>query len=183
MTSIATEYLARLRGNVEAWRAGDIDYLTFTAAQQAAWAAIRKHGPATVEAIVHALEELRTTATLNWMRVGHGNAPSDRTTGAGAPRFHNRPYKITIERCANGNQVLHVAASSPTSELSRHVAQRARSAFIYELAADLERRSQGLGVRWIVWPDVVSARVTIVASHDERALAAEIVASVRAELA
>jgi hypothetical protein len=57
--------------------------------------------------------------------------------------------------------------------------QREMAAFIYELAADMERRSELFGARWIICPDAMNGRVLIgLSGQQEAALAEEFAASV-----
>ncbi len=57
MTKKATRFLADLKGNVDAWYAGRIDYAAFGARQRATWDAIRAAGPAVEERVLRGLRD------------------------------------------------------------------------------------------------------------------------------
>jgi hypothetical protein len=57
MAKKATRFLADLKGNVDAWYAGRIDYDAFTTRQRATWDAIRGAGPAVEERVLRALRD------------------------------------------------------------------------------------------------------------------------------
>jgi hypothetical protein len=74
------------------------------------------------------------------------------------PRFHNGTYAITAERTSFGHQILHVIAENPAGPFAT---RRKVAAFMYELAADMERQSELLGASWMIGVDVESANVFI----------------------
>jgi hypothetical protein len=74
------------------------------------------------------------------------------------PRFHNGTYAITAERTSFGHQILHVIAENPAGPFAT---RRKVAAFMYELAADMERQSERLGASWTIGVDVESANVFI----------------------
>jgi len=55
MAAMATRFLADLKGNVDAWYDGRIDYEAFTARQRASWDAIHAAGPAVEARVLRAL--------------------------------------------------------------------------------------------------------------------------------
>lgn len=57
MGTKATRLLAELKGNVDAWYDGRIDYDEFGARQRASWDAIRAAGPAVEEQVLRALRD------------------------------------------------------------------------------------------------------------------------------
>ena len=57
MATKATKHLAELKGNVDAWYDGRIDYDAFTARQRAFWDAIRAAGPAVEDRVLRALRD------------------------------------------------------------------------------------------------------------------------------
>lgn len=96
-----------------------------------------------------------------------------------ASRFHNRLYRAEVGQTSVGSPILRLAATNPKGRYAEH---RQMAAFIYELAADMERRSEALGARWVISPEVSNARVVIELTGDhEAALADEFVASVIAD--
>ena len=99
--------------------------------------------------------------------------------GAEAPRFHNRLYRAEVGRTPAGSPILKLSATNPKGRYAQH---RQMAAFIYELAADMERRSEELGARWVISPETTNARVVIELTSDhETTLADEFVASVIAD--
>jgi hypothetical protein len=61
--------------------------------------------------------------------------------------------------------------------------RRPMAAFIYELAANMERRSEHVGARWIIFPEALNARVWLgLTITCDAALAEEFAASVIASL-
>lgn len=96
-----------------------------------------------------------------------------------APRFQNRAYRAQVGRTPAGSPVLKIMPANPTGRLAQH---RQLAAFIYELAAEMERRSDELGARWVISPEASNARVVIeLADDDETTLADTFVASVIAD--
>jgi hypothetical protein len=99
--------------------------------------------------------------------------------GAKAPRFDNRLYRAEVGRTPSGSPILQIAASNPETRYAKH---RQLAAFIYELAAEMERRSEELGARWVISPETANARVVIELTSDhETAPADEFVASIIAD--
>lgn len=108
-----------------------------------------------------------------------GKTAKTKGDGAEAPRFHNRLYHAEVGRTPAGSPILKLSATNPKGRYAQH---RQMAAFIYELAADMERRSEELGARWVISPETTNARVVIELTSDhETALADEFVASVIAD--
>ena len=57
MATKARRFLEELKGNVDAWYAGRIDYDAFNVRQRATWDAIRKAGQAVEERVLRALRD------------------------------------------------------------------------------------------------------------------------------
>jgi hypothetical protein len=64
MAKKATQFVADLKGNVDAWYDGRIDYDAFTARQRTMWDAIRAAGPAVEERVLRALRDEMRPANL-----------------------------------------------------------------------------------------------------------------------
>lgn len=64
MAKKATQFVANLRANVDAWYDGRIDYDAFTARQRTTWEAIRAAGPVVEERVLRALRAEMRTANL-----------------------------------------------------------------------------------------------------------------------
>jgi hypothetical protein len=106
-------------------------------------------------------------------------ATERKTTKAEATRFHNSLYRAAVGRTPAGSPILKLMPTNPEGRYGQH---RQVAAFIYELAAEMERRSEGLGARWVISAEAANARVIIeLAGDHETALADEFVASVIAE--
>ena len=94
-------------------------------------------------------------------------------------KFHNRLYHAEVGRTPAGSPILKLSATNPKGSYAQH---RQMAAFIYELAADMERRSEELGARWVISPETTNAQVVIELTSDhETTLADEFVASVIAD--
>jgi hypothetical protein len=65
MAKKATQFVADLKGNVDAWYDGRIDYDAFTARQRTTWDAIRAAGPAVEERVLGALRDEMRPANLD----------------------------------------------------------------------------------------------------------------------
>jgi hypothetical protein len=63
MATKTTRFLAELKGNVDAWYGGQIDYATFGARQRATWDAIHGAGVAIEKRVLRALREQLPSAT------------------------------------------------------------------------------------------------------------------------
>jgi len=101
-------------------------------------------------------------------------------TQAESPRFHNRPYAIKAERTFSGHQLLRVIAKNPAGPFAM---RRKIAAFMYEVAADMERQSEQLGASWTISVDVESETVLIaLGANDDAARAAQFAADVIASL-
>jgi hypothetical protein len=57
MAKKARQFLADLKGNVDAWYEGRIDYAAFGERQRATWDAVRGAGPAVEEQVLRALRD------------------------------------------------------------------------------------------------------------------------------
>ncbi len=98
---------------------------------------------------------------------------------AEASRFHNRLYRADVGRTTAGSPILKLTATNPEGRYAQH---RQMAAFIYELAADMERRSEALGAQWVISPETTNGRVVIERADDDKTnLADEFVASVIAD--
>jgi hypothetical protein len=65
MAKKATQFVADLRDNVDAWYDGRIDYDAFTARQRKTWDAIRAAGPAVEDRVLRALRDEMRPANLD----------------------------------------------------------------------------------------------------------------------
>lgn len=174
--SMKQRFVTRLRSNVEAWRAGEIDYATFTENQRETWQAIHDAGAAVEAAVVREVNGAARTAEVSPLVNAERLTVRYRAVSQGVRQHDGRRYWGHVERTAAGSPVLALAAADPHSFCAEH---RQLAAFIYELAADMERRSLPLGVHWTISPDTENRRVVIELTGDHEAeLADEFVAIV-----
>jgi hypothetical protein len=72
--------------------------------------------------------------------------------------FHNQLYRVEISRTTAGSPILKITATNPTG---RYAGSRRLAAFVYDLAAQLERRSDETGAHWAISPEALDGRITI----------------------
>jgi hypothetical protein len=175
-TSMTSRFVTRLRNNVEAWRAGEIDFPTFNEWQRDTWAAIRVAGPAVEAEVVCALYSATSRAGGSQLAGDERRTVQARTARRATSRAEAGRYCGELERTASGSPVLRLSPANPGG---RHAEHRQMTAFLYELAADMERRSQQLEAHWTISPDAENSRVVIELTGDHEAeLAEEFVANV-----
>jgi hypothetical protein len=86
------------------------------------------------------------------------------------PRFSNRIYQAELSRTPAGSPVVKVVPMNPKAP-SAH--QRQVAAFIYDLASEMEKRSEALGARWVISVEAWNARVMVELASDSEAKAAD----------
>ncbi len=176
MSSMAERFIARIRGNVDSWRAREIDFVTFNEWQRATWAAIRAAGKEVEASVVSTL-----TGSALCMEVGvqgddDGRTVQLRLATPTTPRLESRRYRGELQRTEAGSPVLRVSLVDPAHHQAEH---RQMAAFVYDLAADMERRSHQLEAHWTISPDADSGQVVIELAGDHEApLADEFVVNV-----
>lgn len=93
------------------------------------------------------------------------------------PRFSNRPFRAEIDRTPAGS--IRIRFKSATERL---YSERKLSALIYEVAAELERRSEMHKARWAISPYAYDAYLDVeLGERDNRDLASALVAEVLQE--
>jgi hypothetical protein len=147
-------FVSRLQGNFEAWHDGDIDYATLNEQQRMTWVAIFKMGAEVAAAVER---ELRAGVPI--LHGGHGGCDSD---PAGSS-FKHREYSARIERTDAGSPSLKISATSLGSGAAGH---RQVAAFVYELAASLERLSQVVDAHWSIVADPSNGCVVVQLAGD-----------------
>jgi hypothetical protein len=178
MSSTATRFLAQIRRNVESWRAGEIDYVTFTESQRETWAGIHAAGRHVEAEVLRALTGAACVAPLLLLEDGQQGTVQLKVRRA-ATLPSTRRYCGIVARTAAGSPMLKVLAADPRSQQAEH---RQVAAVIYEIAADLERRSHQLEVHWTIAADPENGQVVIeLTGEHEAQLADELVATVMAE--
>lgn len=95
--------------------------------------------------------------------------------GADKRRFQDYLYRAELGRLSCGSPVLKIRPTNPQGAQAHH---RQVAGFIYELAAEMERRSEKFEARWVISPHAVYGRIVveIIAEH-EAANAEELVAA------
>jgi hypothetical protein len=174
MSGITTRFIARIRQNLESWRAGEIDHATFTDNQRDAWSAIHAAGKRIEAEVVAALHGGLLLADVDLL-------DDDDYRTVQLPTLRRVPaqrdgYRGELARTLGGSPILRIAPADPRSSSAEH---RQLTALIYEIAAYMERCSHQLEVHWAIAPDVDIGQVVIELSGDhESALADELVANV-----
>jgi hypothetical protein len=178
MSSTATRFLTQIRRNVESWRSGEIDYVTFTESQRETWTGIHAAGRHVEAEVLRALTGAARVADVLLLddaqqRTVHLRL--HRPAGLPPPRL----YCGVVARTAAGSPVLRVSAADPRSREAEH---RQVAAMIYEIAADMERRSHELEAHWTIAVDPENGQVVIeLTGEHEIELAEELVANVMTE--
>lgn len=106
------------------------------------------------------------------------NAKTNKMQAAELPRFQNRAYRAKVSRTSAGSPILKLTAMNPKG---LYASWRQLAAYVYELAAEMERRSEDLGADWVISADGRNGRIVIeLASNHEAALADKFVARIMA---
>lgn len=94
------------------------------------------------------------------------------------PQFTNRPFRAAIDRTPAGS--IHIRFTSATERLC---SERKLSALIYEVAAELERRSDALKARWAISPYAYDAYLDVeLGERDNQEVAQKMVTDLLKEL-
>lgn len=149
-------YLQQLRDTLEEYRHAEIDHMTLQACQQDIWASLRALGPEVEQAVVDAIRHQEQAVASDYKLLSMWRLPE----ASGARRkdrlaVSQELFRITTTQDARGDRILHVART----EL--FTSNRATAAFIYDLAAELERRSDAAAT-WIIYPDPPNERIEII---------------------
>lgn len=88
-----------------------------------------------------------------------------RTTGT-----RNRIYRAEIGTTEAGSPIVKIVPLNPKGRLASH---RQVAAFIYDLASEMELRSEALGARWVISPEAWNARLILELGSESEAKAAE----------
>lgn len=178
MSSTSTRFLAQIQRNLESWRTGEIDYATFIESQRDTWAGIQAAGRHVQAEVLRALSGAPRVAQLLLAEDTQQRTVQLRIHTTAALPLPRR-YCAVVARTAAGSPVLRVSAADPRSRQAEH---RQLAATIYEIAADLERRSHALEVHWTIAADPDSGQVVIeLTGEHESELADELVANVMTE--
>ncbi len=100
------------------------------------------------------------------------------TEEAEASRFHNRLYHAEVSRTPTG-PILKLVPNNPSGPFGR---PRRIAEHLYEIAAEMERRSHDVGVRWLISVESWSGRIMIETVEGEKADVDEFVANLIRDL-
>lgn len=177
MSSTATRFLAQIRRNIDWWRAGEIDYVTFIDSQRDVWIGIHAAGRHVEAEVLRALTGVTRVAGLLTLEDAQRRTVQLRVHGRALSPA--RRYGAVLARTPAGGPVLKVRA---TDRQDQPAESRQLAAMVYEIAADLERRSQQLEAHWTIAADPENGQVVIELSGEHEAeLADELVANVMTE--
>ena len=175
MSSMKERFIARIRGNLESWRTGEIDFATYNEWQQDTWAAIHASGKEVEASVVSALTGSALPAEVG-LQASDGQTVQLRLVTPATPPLEARRYRGELQWTEAGCPALRVSPAEPGRQQAEH---RQMAALVYRLAADMERRSQQLEAHWTISPDVEHGQVVIeLAGDHEVELAKEFVANV-----
>ena len=100
------------------------------------------------------------------------------TEEADTSRFHNRLYRAEVARTSSG-PILKLVPNNPSGPFGR---PRRIAEHLYELAAEMERRSEDLGARWVISIEPWSGRIMIETVEGEKANVDQFVANLIRDL-
>jgi hypothetical protein len=93
----------------------------------------------------------------------------------------NFPFRPEVGLTDAGSIRVHFKPAPPLRSAYGH--ERVLAATIYDLAAELERRCEAIGVPWVISPEPFRARLDLeLGEHDESEPAAELVAATLSDL-
>lgn len=166
MSSMTTRFIVRIQRNLDSWRAGEIDFAIYNDCQRQTWAAIHAAGPDVEAAVVTALTGPALLAEVGLLDDDETRTVQLRVARDPAPRSDVLRYRGEICRTPAGSPVLRIAPADPGSPDAEH---RQVAAMVYELAADMERRSQQLEAHWSIAPAALDHQIVIELSGDHEA--------------
>lgn len=85
-------------------------------------------------------------------------------------RSRNRIYRAEVGKTEAGSPIVKIVPLNPKGPLATH---RQVAAFIYDLASEMELRSEALGAKWVVSPEGWNARLILELGSESEAKAAE----------
>jgi len=87
----------------------------------------------------------------------------------------NRVYRASLGRTDAGSPIIKIVPLNPRGPLASH---RQMSAFIYDLASEMETRSEVLGATWAISPEAWNSRIILElgSSNEEKAVEEFVVA-------
>jgi antitoxin (DNA-binding transcriptional repressor) of toxin-antitoxin stability system len=70
----------------------------------------------------------------------------------------NYPYHAEVGHTEIGSPVIRIVAHNRNAPSGHY---RRMNAFVYELASEMEKRSEELGAKWAISPNASDARITL----------------------
>jgi hypothetical protein len=96
------------------------------------------------------------------------------------PTFTNRIYRAELSRTPAGSPTVKIVPINAKGPNAHH---RQVAAFIYDLASEMEKRSEAVGARWVISVEAWNARVIVeLASESEAKAADEFLTSLLSDL-
>lgn len=99
------------------------------------------------------------------------DTPRTTNQDAKTTRSRNRIYRADLGETEAGSPIVKIVPLNPRGPLASH---RQIAAFIYELASEMELRSEALGAEWVVSPEVWNGRLILELGSENEAKAAEV---------
>ena len=174
MSNMKERFIHRFQRNLEAWRTGEVDYVTYNECNRETWEAIVEAGKDIEAEVVAGLRGDVLLADVGLLNDDDQPTVLRARTCRGR-RFDAQRYCGDLQRNAKG-PVLRVSPVRPANHPADH---RLVAAVVYELAAEMERRSQQLEVHWTISPDPEASQIAVELAGDHEAeLADEFIANV-----
>jgi hypothetical protein len=85
-------------------------------------------------------------------------------------RFTDRIYRTELSRTPVRSPIVKIVPINPKGPSAHH---RQVAAFIYDLASEMEKRSEALGARWVISVEAWNARVMVELASESEAKAAD----------
>jgi hypothetical protein len=86
------------------------------------------------------------------------------------PTFTNRIYRTELSRTPTGSPTMKIVPINAKGPSAHH---RQVAAFIYDLASEMEKRSETLGARWVISVEAWNARIIVELASEGEAKAAD----------
>jgi hypothetical protein len=175
MPSMKERFVARFQHNLESWRAGEIDYVTFNECNRETWEAIAEAGKDVEADVVAGLHGEALHADVGLLADDEQRTTRVRAASRSGLRLEAPRYRGDLLRTTKG-PTLRISPTTPVGQDAEH---RQVAAVIYELAAHMERLSHQLEAHWTIAPDADSCQVAVeLAGDHEVELADELLTNV-----
>ena len=85
-------------------------------------------------------------------------------------RLRNRIYRAEVGRTEVGSPIIRILPLNPKGSAAGH---RQIAAFVYDLASEMEMRSEAIGATWAISPEAWNARIVLEIGSTNEVNAAE----------